>query len=54
MVNPLTGYWWTGKPFFGDDPKMATRNLPANVIDKVQVTDDKEEMLRNGDDNPIM
>ena len=24
-----------GKAFFGDDPKMATRNLPANVIDKV-------------------
>jgi hypothetical protein len=40
-----------GKTFFGDDPKMATRNLPSNVIDKVQVTDDKEEMLRNGDDN---
>lgn len=40
-----------GKTFFGDDPKMATRNLPANVIDKVQVTDDKEELLRNGDDN---
>ncbi len=40
-----------GKTFFGDDPKMATRNLPANVIDKIQVTDDKEELLRNGDDN---
>ncbi|RYE17901.1 MAG: TonB-dependent receptor, partial [Sphingobacteriales bacterium] len=40
-----------GKTFFGDDPKMATRNLPSNVIDKIQVTDDKEEMLRNGDDN---
>src|SRR5215216_3392388 len=26
-----------GKSFFGDDPKMATRNLPANVIDKIQV-----------------
>jgi hypothetical protein len=40
-----------GKTFFGNDPKMATRNLPANVIDKVQVVDDKEELLRNGDDN---
>jgi hypothetical protein len=40
-----------GKTFFGDDPKMASRNLPSNVIDKVQVTDDKDEMLRNGDDN---
>ncbi|SJZ39201.1 outer membrane beta-barrel protein [Sediminibacterium ginsengisoli] len=40
-----------GKTFFGSDPKMASRNLPANVIDKVQVVDDKEELLRNGDDN---
>ncbi|MES2329341.1 MAG: outer membrane beta-barrel protein [Bacteroidota bacterium] len=40
-----------GKTFFGSDPKMATRNLPANIIDKVQVMDDKEELLRNGDDN---
>ena len=38
-----------GKSFFGDDPKMATRNLPANVIDKVQVTEDKDEMARNSD-----
>ena len=38
-----------GKAFFGDDPKMATRNLPANVIDKVQVADDKEEADRNTD-----
>src|SRR6188768_1028088 len=36
-----------GKSFFGDDPKMATRNLPANVIDKVQVTEDKDEANRN-------
>jgi hypothetical protein len=54
MVNgkPVNRILVDGKAFFGDDPKMATRNLPANVIDKVQVTDDKEEMLRNGDDNP--
>jgi hypothetical protein len=38
-----------GKNFFGDDPKMATRNLPANVIDKVQITDDKDEAARNSD-----
>lgn len=28
-----------GKPFFGSDPKLATKNLPADVIDKVQVFD---------------
>ena len=28
-----------GKRFFGDDPKMATRNLPSDMIDKVQVYD---------------
>ncbi|WP_298741013.1 TonB-dependent receptor [uncultured Chitinophaga sp.] len=28
-----------GKPFFGNDPKIATRNLPADMIDKVQLID---------------
>ncbi|WP_375446507.1 outer membrane beta-barrel protein [uncultured Fibrella sp.] len=28
-----------GKPFFGNDPKMATRNLPADMIDRVEVFD---------------
>ncbi|MET0635534.1 MAG: outer membrane beta-barrel protein [Chitinophagaceae bacterium] len=53
MVNgkPVNRIQVDGKTFFGDDPKMATRNLPANVIDKVQVTDDKDELARNGDDN---
>lgn len=53
VVNgkPVNRILVDGKTFFGDDPKMATRNLPANVIDKVQVTDDKEELMRNGDDN---
>jgi hypothetical protein len=50
--KPVNRILVDGKTFFGDDPKMATRNLPANIIDKVQVTDDKEEMMRNGDDNP--
>jgi hypothetical protein len=49
--KPVNRILVDGKVFFGDDPKMATRNLPANVIDKVQVMDDKEELLRNGDDN---
>jgi hypothetical protein len=28
-----------GKEFFGDDPKVASRNLPAESVDKVQVFD---------------
>lgn len=28
-----------GKRFFGDDPKLATRNLPTDIIDKIQVID---------------
>jgi hypothetical protein len=29
-----------GKRFFGDDPKMATQNLPPDVVDKIQVYDE--------------
>ncbi len=32
-----------GKEFFGNDPKMATKNLPADAIDKVQVYDKKSD-----------
>jgi len=32
-----------GKPFFGDDPKMATRNLPADMIDKIQLIEKKSD-----------
>lgn len=35
-----------GKEFFGKDPKIATKNLPADAIDKVQVFDDKSEMAK--------
>lgn len=30
-----------GKPFFGKDGKVATKNLPADIIEKVQVSDTK-------------
>ena len=33
-----------GKEFFGDDPLMATKNLPADAIDKVQVFDKQSDM----------
>ena len=35
-----------GKRFFGDDPKMATKNLPPDVIDKVQVFDDLSDQSK--------
>ncbi len=32
-----------GKEFFGNDPKVATKNLPADAINKVQVYDKRSE-----------
>ncbi|HAD13508.1 MAG TPA: hypothetical protein DCF33_13865 [Saprospirales bacterium] len=32
-----------GKEFFGNDPKIATKNLPADAVNKVQVFDKKSE-----------
>lgn len=31
-----------GKEFFGNDPKVATKNLDADMVDKIQVYDDRE------------
>ena len=30
-----------GKPFFGNDPTIATRNLTKDIIEKIQITDTK-------------
>ncbi len=35
-----------GKEFFADDPKMATKNLPSNIVEKVQVVDRKSDAAR--------
>lgn len=35
-----------GKEFFGNDPKMATRNLPADAVSKVQVFDRKSDQAQ--------
>lgn len=35
-----------GKEFFGNDPKMATKNLPADAIDKVQVYDKQSDQAQ--------
>lgn len=35
-----------GKEFFSDDPKVAPKNLPAKMIDKLQVLDKKSDMAQ--------
>ena len=35
-----------GKPFFGDDPSAALRNLPSEMIDKVQIFDERSEQTK--------
>ncbi len=35
-----------GTPYFGDDPTIALRNLPADVIDKIQVYDQESDQAR--------
>lgn len=35
-----------GKEFFGRDPKLATRNLPADAVEKVQVFDRKSDQAQ--------
>lgn len=48
-----------GKEFFADDPKMATKNLPSDIVDKVQVVDRKSETARltgvdDGEDETVI
>ena len=35
-----------GKPFFGNDPQAALRNLPAEVIDKIQIFDQQSDQAQ--------
>ena len=35
-----------GKKFFGNDVQTATKNIPADMIDKIQVIDEKSEMAK--------
>lgn len=44
-----------GKPFFGDDPKTALKNLPAQAVDKIEVFNRKSDQsqftgFNDGDD----
>lgn len=48
-----------GKEFFGDDPTVASKNLPVDMVDKLQVVDRKSELARltgvdDGDDETVI
>lgn len=48
-----------GKEFFSDDPKVASKNLPAAMIDKLQVLDKKSDMAQmtgfdDGEDETVI
>ncbi len=43
MGKQVTRILVDGKEFFGDDPKVATKNLPADAVDKIQSFDKKSD-----------
>ncbi len=48
-----------GKEFFSDDPKVASKNLPVNMIEKLQVIDRKSDLARltgvdDGEDETVI
>lgn len=48
-----------GKEFFSDDPTVASRNLPVNMVDKLQVVDRKSDLARltgvdDGEDETVI
>ncbi len=42
----ITGVRIDGKKFFGDDVQSATKNVPAEMIEKIQVIDEKSETAK--------
>ncbi len=49
--KPVQRILVNGKSFFGDDPKIATKNLPKSIIEKIQVVDTKtKEQEFTGED----
>lgn len=48
-----------GKEFFADDPKVASKNLPVNMVQKLQVVDRKSDVARitgvdDGEDETVI
>lgn len=41
--KPVNKVLVNGKPFFGNDPTIATRNLTKEIVEKIQVVDTKTE-----------
>ena len=39
--KPVSSIKVNGKEFFGDDPQIATKNLPKEIIEKIQVSNQK-------------
>ncbi|MGM9804580.1 MAG: outer membrane beta-barrel protein [Muribaculaceae bacterium] len=55
----VTKFLVDGKEFFADDPTVASKNLPANMIDKLQVIDRKSDLARltgvdDGEDETVI
>ena len=57
--KPVTKVKVNGKDFFGGDPKTATKELPANIVDKVQIIDDYGDQatisgIKDGEPEKVM
>ena len=55
----VTKFLVNGKEFFSDDPQVASKNLPADMIDKLQVVDRKSDLARltgvdDGEDETVI
>ncbi len=44
--EPVTRLLVNGKRFFGNDPKLATRNIPPEIIEKYQIFDDLDDQSK--------
>jgi hypothetical protein len=42
----ITKIYVDGKEFFGNDPKLATKNLPSELIESIQVFDDMSDQAK--------
>jgi hypothetical protein len=55
----VTKVFVNNKEFFRDDPQVATKNMPADMVEKVQIYDRKSDMAQmtgfdNGDEETVM